>query len=106
MRDTADATNYQTRYDGETWCNDITDAFPHPRETLYHIKIAKFFNYLIKIRNKVQQQALLKEHFLRHHPFFLFLFVGVGGLQIKARHGAHVRWVYEGEIFSPSLLMQ
>jgi len=69
MRDTADATNYQTRYDGETWCNDITDAFPHPRETLYHIKIAKVFNYLIKIRNKVQQQALLKEHFLRHHPF-------------------------------------
>jgi len=33
--------------------------------------------------------------------FFFFSFVGVGGLQIKARHGAHVRWVYEGEIFFP-----
>jgi len=44
MRGTGDAANYQTRYDGETWCNDITDAFPHPRETLYHIKIAKAFN--------------------------------------------------------------
>jgi len=55
MRGTGDAANYQTRYDGETGCNDINDAFPHPGETLYYIKIAKVFNYLIKIRNKVQQ---------------------------------------------------
>jgi hypothetical protein len=63
MRGAANAANYQTRYDGETGCNDINDAFPHPRETLYHIKIAKVFNYLIKIGSKVQQQTLLKKHF-------------------------------------------
>lgn len=43
VRGTTNTANYQTRYDGETGSNHKNDAFPHPGETLYQMKMAKVF---------------------------------------------------------------